>query len=60
MAPLQADQNYRVINELNTGCYFGEIALLSNLKRTFSISAINNVVVGTLSKANFRNFIKEH
>jgi len=44
---------YVTINELSKGGYFGEIALMTKLKRTCSVFAINNIVVGVVSKNDF-------
>jgi len=47
------EKQYKTINELKIGGYFGEIALMTKLKRTCSVFAINNVIVGTVSKEDF-------
>lgn len=49
----EEEKPYTLINELSTGGYFGEIALMTKLKRTCSVFAINSVVVGVVSKDDF-------
>lgn len=39
-----------VINYLSEGSYFGEIALITNLKRTASVKATDNCTLSTMSK----------
>jgi hypothetical protein len=50
----QEEKGYKTINELKVGGYFGEISLMTNLKRTCSVFAINNVIVGMVSKKDFK------
>jgi CRP-like cAMP-binding protein/Fe-S-cluster-containing hydrogenase component 2 len=47
----------KVISYLNEGSYFGEIALLSNEKRSATISALNRVEIIKIAKADFEEIL---
>ena len=57
---MRNDLHYRTINELEVGNYFGEIAALSNLRRTCSVIAVNSMVIGKIKISAFRDFIQRH
>ena len=50
-------QGFKIINELNEGEYFGEIGLLSNLRRTCSIYTISKCFCAVLSKSSFHDLV---
>ena len=52
--------NYKVINELQEGNYFGEIGAVSNLRRTSSVVAINSMLIGKIKISSFRNFMEKN
>jgi CRP-like cAMP-binding protein len=43
-------EKYKIINELSYGSYFGEISLLTNLRRTCSIISVSVSVCGAINK----------
>lgn len=47
------------INRLNSGRYFGEIALVTNLKRTTTVKAIDYTTLAYLTRENFNDIKKE-
>jgi len=49
--------NYVVINELTAGNYFGEIAAISNMRRSASVIAISPMVIGKIKIDKFRTFM---
>ena len=53
-------KNYRIINELQVGNYFGEIGAVSNLRRTSSVVAINSMLVGKIKISKFRQFMEKN
>ena len=46
-----------VINELTAGNYFGEIAAISNMRRSASVIAISPMVIGKIKIDKFRTFM---
>ena len=44
---------FRVINELTEGDYFGEIAMVTNLRRTCSVYTVSNGFFAVIGKAQF-------
>ena len=46
-------KGFKIINELNEGKFFGEIGLLSNLRRTCSIYSINQCFCAVIPKQDF-------
>ena len=38
------EENYRIINELSTSDYFGEVSLITNLPVTATVHAISNII----------------
>ena len=52
--------NYKIINELQAGNYFGEIGAVSNLRRTSSVVAINSMLIGKIKISSFRNFMEKN
>ena len=54
--PKEADfKSQSYIRELKDGSYFGEIALITNLKRTCTVKAKEFCTLGFLSKRDFQN-----
>jgi CRP-like cAMP-binding protein len=52
------NRNYKVINELGEGSYFGEISLITLLKRTSSVlSSIGKTTCGYLTLESFNLMI---
>ena len=47
--------NYKIINELSEGAYFGEVALMTNLRRTSSVISVSLTVCGVISKAELED-----
>jgi len=47
------------INRLSTGNYFGEIALVTNLKRTATVKAVDYTTLTYLTRDNFMDIKKE-
>lgn len=47
------------INRLMSGSYFGEIALVTNLKRTTTIKSVDYTTVAFLTRENFTSIKKE-
>lgn len=54
------ERNFLVINELNQGRYFGEISLLSNLKRTSNVYSVSNCFIGAIDKRRFLKLVHEN
>ena len=50
-------ENYKIINELSTSDYFGEVSLITNLPVTATVHAISNTIWWEMSKENFLNFL---
>ena len=50
----------QTINELNDGKYFGEVGLLTHLKRTCTVFSVNNCFCGTISKDKFADLISSN
>lgn len=49
---------YQVLNELQNGDYFGEIAIISKLPRTASVHTIKNTVCGSILKEHLLSFLE--
>lgn len=49
-----------VIKQLGQGEYFGEIGLLSGIKRTASVRALDNGILFALNKENFNKILAKH
>lgn len=49
--------NYSVVNELESGSYFGEISMLTNLPVTASVHTASAVVCGRISKQSLMRFL---
>lgn len=47
------------INRLKVGSYFGEIALVTNLKRTATVKAVDYTTLAYLTRETFKNIKKE-
>ena len=47
----------RQINELKVGDYFGELSLLTNLRRTATIYSIDNITTGWISTKDFKTLL---
>lgn len=47
------------INKLGSGSYFGEIAMVTNLKRTTTVKAVDNTTLAYLTRENFVDIKKE-
>ena len=43
---------------MKPGNFFGEIAVITNLKRTCTVSAVNNIICGQISKKDLNDLIK--
>lgn len=52
----RSNKNYVVVNELESGSYFGEISLLTNLPATASVHTVSNTVCGRMSREALLNF----
>ena len=55
----KCDANYKVIKELTSGDYFGELSVLTNLPITWTIHSINNMIVSTIEKEDFIKFLDD-
>lgn len=51
---------FTIINELKNGSYFGEVALMTNLKRTATIFTVSAATVGYMDKEAFKKLGMEH
>ena len=49
-----------MLDENKPGKYFGEISLLSNLRRTATAYAVKDTVTGWISKDNFTSLMEEN
>jgi len=49
-----------IINELDVGNVFGEIAAISDLRRTSSVVAINSMVIGKMKINKFRDYMLQN
>ncbi len=52
--------NNKKRNVLTDKDYFGEIAIIGDIKRTASVKAIENLTALTISKKNFKSFLDEN
>ena len=52
--------NNKKRNTLTDKDYFGEIAIIGDIKRTASVKAIENLTALTISKKNFKTFLDEN
>ena len=48
-----ADTGERLINKLEKGKYFGEVSLITNMKRTCTVKAMEFTTLATLNKEDF-------
>ena len=53
MGSENSDTNERLINNLNVGNYFGEVALMTNMKRTCTVKSLDYTTLACLSKEDF-------
>jgi len=56
--PKPKQKSFKTVNELKPGNYFGEIALLSHLKRTCSVFSVSSTVCAYTTKEQFQKLIK--
>eukprot|EP00347_Sterkiella_histriomuscorum_P016745 403352016 len=50
-------QFFKVINELKQGDYFGEISIITNLKKTCSVYSVNNLICGLIKKKDLLELV---
>jgi len=53
-------KNYAIINELEMGNIFGEIAAISDIRRTSSVVAINSMVIGKMHISKFKSYMRQN
>lgn len=54
---LVSSEKYGEIKKLTKGDYFGELALIKDLPRQATVTALNNVIVATLGKSGFQRLL---
>jgi len=47
------ESGFRIINELTEGDYFGEISMVTNLRRTCSVYTVSNGYFAVIEKSRF-------
>lgn len=51
---------FKIINDLSQGSYFGEVAIMTNLRRTCSVYTISNCFLGLINEQTFKNFVSNY
>ncbi|CDW86569.1 voltage-gated ion channel superfamily [Stylonychia lemnae] len=51
------ETQFKIINELKQGDYFGEISIITNLKKTCSVYSVNNLICGLIPKKDLLDLI---
>ena len=48
-----SESGFRIINELTEGDYFGEISMVTNLRRTCSVYTVSNGFFAVIGRSKF-------
>jgi CRP-like cAMP-binding protein len=54
------DNGYQIINDLKEGMYFGEVSLLTNLRRTSTIYSVTPCFLGVIDKETFMKVVDDN
>ena len=51
---------YKTIHQMKSGDFFGDIAFLAGIKRSADVVAVNDSLIGEMTKRNFDEYILEN
>jgi len=54
------DQEEKIVNVLQAGSYFGEISLITNLKTTATVRAVESCTLGSINKKTLEVLKEEY
>lgn len=59
-SPPEQENEFKIINDLNKGSYFGEVALLTSLRRTCSVFTVSNCFFSVIKKEKFIKYVNNN